>query len=110
MSAAADLTSFVTCIANVDVSILGDDEVTQLVVAAERLVNAAHVLSAVALEEFERRGRWADDGALSAAGWVAARTGTASRTARSRVREGRGLLRLPRAAGPARAGWLSPTT
>src|SRR5215218_3199728 len=92
-----DINQLATALAGVDVSVFGDDELAGLVVDTERLLNAAHALSAVALEEFERRGTWAGDGASSAAGWAAGRTGTATRTLRARVRARRG-----RPAAPAR--------
>lgn len=64
--------------------------------------------SAVALEAFDRRGTWANDGALSAAAWVTNRTGTSTRVVRARLRTGRGLRCLSEATVPARAGRLSP--
>src|SRR5215218_6364450 len=103
-----DINQLATALAGVDVSVFGDDELAGLVVDTERLLNAAHALSAVALEEFERRGTWAGDGASSAAGWAAGRTGTATRTLRARVRAGAGLRLLPAAAPAARGGRLSP--
>jgi len=103
-----DIAQLATALAGVDVSVFGDDELAGLVVDTERLLNAAHALSAVALEEFERRGTWAGDGASSAAGWAAGRTGTATRTLRARVRAGAGLRLLPAAAPAARWGGLSP--
>src|SRR5215218_10432656 len=103
-----DINQLATALAGIDVSVFGDDELAGLVVDAERLLNAAHALSAVALEEFERRGTWAGGGASSAAGWAAGRTGTATRTLRARVRAGAGLRLLPAAAPAARWGGLSP--
>src|SRR5215213_4569344 len=102
-----DISRLPVLLAGVDVSVFGDDELAGLVVDVERLLNAVHALSAVALEEFERRGTWAGDGAVSAAGWSAGRTATATRTLRSRVRAGAGLRLLPSAAPAARSGRLS---
>ena len=95
-------------IAEIDVAVLGDDELARVIVDTERLVNAVHALSAVALEEFERRGAWAEEGASSGAGWAAGRTGTAKAVLRGRVRAGAGLRLLPAAVPAARSGRLSP--
>ena len=103
-----NLESVATLIAATNVAILGGDELARLVVDAERLLNAANALSAVALEEFERRGTWTADGSLSAASWAAARTGTPPKILRARIRAGAGLRLLPSAAPAARAGRLSP--
>ena len=108
MAEAVDIGDLVSLVADIDVTACSDDEVALLVVEAERLLNAVHALSAVALEEFQRRGTWARDGALSAAGWVAGRTGSARSVLRARVRAGAGLRLLPAAASAARAGRLSP--
>lgn len=105
---APDIWSLLASIAALDVHTLTDDELAGLVLDAERLLNAAHALSAVALDQFDRRGGWADDGALSASSWVANRTGTSTRLVQARLRTGRGLRALPAAATSARAGRLSP--
>src|SRR5687768_13957126 len=72
------------------------------------VVNAAHALAAAVLEEFDRRGTWAADGALSGAGWAASRTTTARAVLAARARAGAVLRLLPSCEGPARAGRLSP--
>ena len=108
MAVAEEVQAVTSSLADIDESALLDDELSQLVVAAERLLNAAHALSARALQEFERRGTWADEGALSAAGWTASRTSTPRRSLQARVRAGAGLRLLTSAASPARAGRLSP--
>src|SRR5215213_5136625 len=103
-----DIGRLASLIAEIDVSSLDDHELARLVVGAERLLNAVHALSAVTLEEFERRGAWAGDGTSSAAGWASGRTGTATRTLRARVRAGAGVRLLPTAVPAARSGGLSP--
>jgi hypothetical protein len=107
MAEALDVGNLVSSVADVDVISYSDDDLSSLVVKAELLLNAAHALSAVALAELQRRGLWADEGALSAPGWVAVRTGTPARVLRARLRAGRGLRVLPTAAAAARAGLLS---
>src|SRR5262245_6851610 len=52
-------------------------------------------------------GRWALDGALSAAVWSAERTGSSRAQLRNRVRQGAAMKRLPAVAGEARSGHLS---
>ena len=85
-------------------------ELAALVLDGERLLNSVHALSAVALEEFQRRGTWAADGALSAAGWAAARTGTPTRALRARLRAGAGLRLLPSAGRRLGPGGSAPRT
>ena len=59
------------------------------------------------LERFEQDGRWAVDGALSAAAWTATRTGSARAGLRGRRRQGAALALLPKVAAPARNGRFS---
>jgi hypothetical protein len=108
MAVAEELRSIVAVLADIDAASMSGDELACSVVAAEALLNAAHSLSAVVLDEFDRRGAWADEGALSAAGWVAGRTGTSPRVVRARERAGAGLRLLPGVGSAARAGRLSP--
>ena len=108
MAVGVDIGAIVASIGAIDVTAIDDDRLADLVIEAEKLLNAAHGLSAAALEEFQRRGSWAADGALSATGWVAARTGASTRVLRARVRVGAGLRLLKEAAAPARAGLLNP--
>ena len=57
-----------TCsLAAVDVTALCDDLLAATVVDSELLLNAVHAFSAAVLEEFDRRGAWKADGALSGA-------------------------------------------
>ena len=104
-----DVRSIASSLAHVDVSALGDDELSTLVIDAELVLNAAHALSAVCVggvRSARRMGRTMVS--LSAASWAANRTGTPARALRARVRAGAGL-RLLRSAEPvARAGRLSP--
>jgi hypothetical protein len=73
----------------------------------ERLFNAVYALSAKMLDDFERDGGWTADGALSAAHWLAERTGTPAAALRSRGQQGAALRRLPSVAELARAGRLA---
>jgi HNH endonuclease len=88
-----DIGSVASSIASVDVAALHDDEHARLVLEAEQLLNAVHCMSAVALEEFERRGTWADDGACRPLGGPRAAPGTSARGLRARARVGAGIRR-----------------
>jgi hypothetical protein len=99
-----DISSLVSFVADIDVAALPNGQLAQLVIQAEALLNAAHALSAVALEEYQRQGTWANEGALSGAGWAADRTGSPRRTLRARVRCGMGLRLLPGASAAAGRG------
>ncbi|MPY91659.1 MAG: DUF222 domain-containing protein [Acidimicrobiia bacterium] len=103
-----DIRAATVALSETDVAGLCDDELAGFVVEVEALLNAVHALSSVALEVLERRGTWAAEGARSAAGWAAGRTGTPAPSLRARVRAGKALRMLPTAAEPARAGALSP--
>jgi hypothetical protein len=108
MAEPIDIDALVSVVASVDVESMGYDELASLVIGEERLLNAVHALSAVTLAKFERQGGWAADGAMSPAGWAAARTGTPTRCLRARARAGAGLRLLPRAEPAARTGRLCP--
>ncbi len=90
----------------VDVTALDDDELAAAVLRQERLVAAVAALGAVLHDEFGRRGRWALDGARSAATWVAARTGTRPAAVAASARTGAALRALPDVATLARSGRL----
>jgi hypothetical protein len=94
-------------ISSVDVNRLDHDELATALLQTEMLINAAHALSAELMERFARVGRWADDGALSAAAWMAERTGTARANLWSRLRQGEAMAELPAIASEARAGRMS---
>jgi hypothetical protein len=93
-------------LASWDPSQAAGEELGAAALDGERLLNAVHAWSATLLEAFERDGDWAADGALSAAGWVAERTGTSAGTVRARVRQGTALRLLPALAELARSGRL----
>jgi hypothetical protein len=91
----------------VDAGSLSSDELARACVASTRLVNAALAGSAALLAEFQQRGAWADDGAVSAATWVANRTGERRSELAGRVRVGAALRQVPAAGAAARAGEIS---
>jgi hypothetical protein len=103
----ARLEEITTWLASCDVAAFGGHDLALFVVAVERLLNGVHALSAQALEGYELDGSWAADGALSAARWIAARTGTAPAALNRRVRTGEALRLLPDLSARARAGHLS---
>jgi hypothetical protein len=85
---------------------LAGEELAAAVLDGERLLNAVHAMTATLLDVFDRDGAWAADGALSAARWVADRTGTSPGAVRYRVRQGAALRLLPKVADRARTGRL----
>jgi hypothetical protein len=103
----AEISAASRVISSVDVNRLDHDQLAAALLQTEMLINAAHALAAGLLERFARVGRWADDGALSAAAWTAERTGTARCNLRSRLRQGAAMGQLPVIAAEARAGRLS---
>jgi hypothetical protein len=66
----------VPSLAAVDPRELSDDELASECLQATVLVHAVKAYAAALLVEFQQRGAWADDGAISAAAWVSNRTGT----------------------------------
>ena len=76
MADRANLEEIIGSLAALDVSSFTGDDLKRLVREAQRLANVVHALAAAAMDEFDRRGTWADEGSLSAAGWAAAWTGT----------------------------------
>lgn len=101
------LAAAVQAVAAIDLDSVDPDDLAELTLSVERLRNAVDALSAEALAVFDRRGRWADEGALSAERWVAARTGTPLRSLRAQRRAGAALRALPAARSAARDGRLS---
>jgi hypothetical protein len=98
----------VRLLASWETSKLAGTELATAVLDVERSLNVLHALSAVVLDEFDRDGAWAADGALSATQWTAERTGTSPAVLRSRLRQGQAMRLLPELAALARAGRLSP--
>jgi hypothetical protein len=90
-----------------DISGLAGDQLAAAVLGTVRLVNAAFAFEAALLTRFHHDGRWSADGALSAAQWVAQRSGTSPAVLRGLLAQGEVLRRLPAVAGRARAGRLS---
>jgi hypothetical protein len=101
------LASALDVISSIDTASVGGSELAAAVLQCEQVVNAVNALSATLLERFQQDGGWAADGALSAAAWVAQRTGTARANLRGRRRQGAALLNLPAVAAAARDGRLS---
>jgi hypothetical protein len=81
-------------ICSLDVRTVDSQELPSLVLKVEQLCNAVNALSAAVLDEFQRDGGWAFDGALSAATWTSERTGSSRAQLRSRVRQGAALQQL----------------
>jgi HNH endonuclease len=106
-SVVADIGSMLRTIASIDVDRLNDCDLPGAVLEAEQFLNAANALSAALLERLEHSGVWRADGALSAAAWVATRTGSAKVGVRNRLRQGAALRGLPTVAVEARSGRLS---
>src|SRR5262245_51863781 len=100
MAERLDLGDMTRSLGALDVSSLSGDELASAVLEAQALLNAAHSLAAALLDAFERSGVWAEDGALSAASWAAARTGTPRRALRAQLRAGRVQRVLPSVAEP----------
>jgi hypothetical protein len=80
------------------------DELAEGCLAWAGLVNVVLVQSSRMLAEFELRQTWVDDGATSAAAWVASRTGDHRAELASRVRVGQSLTGLPAVSTAARNG------
>ena len=108
MAGGLDLREMTSSLAEHEVASLCDDDLTSTVLEAVEHLNAASAHLATVMEEFERRGRWAEDGARSAAAWAAARTGSRTSELKASTRAGKALKVLPSAAEPARSGRLSP--
>src|SRR6478609_7598871 len=106
--AGGGIVSALDSISTFDATDLSGGELAATVLQTEQLLNAVHALSAMLLERFEHNGGWAADGALSAAAWTAARTGSARAGLRSRRRQGAALTLLPSLTQHARNGRLSP--
>ncbi len=102
-----DIEAWITALAAVDEDDILRLGVRQLALDAARLVNAASAFAALTNDALDRSHEWAAGGATSAAQWLAARTGSAPRVHRGRIRDGRALRLLPSLAVPARAGTLS---
>jgi hypothetical protein len=64
------------------------DDLGDACIAITRLVNVALIRASSLLADFQQRGDWAEDGALSAATWVANRTGERRSELASRARVG----------------------
>jgi hypothetical protein len=83
-------------------------ELGEAALACEWLRAVVEALDAAVLAELHERGPWAEDGALSGAAGVAARTGGWGRDVHRRQRTGLGLHLLPTARLAARCGRLAP--
>ncbi len=102
-----DIEAWIMTLAAVDEDEIRRLGVRQLALDAARLVNAASAFAALTSDALDRSDEWAAGGATSAAQWLAARTGSAPRVHRGRIRDGKALRLLPSLAPPARAGTLS---
>jgi hypothetical protein len=104
----AEIRAVETWLARLDPGRHPPHELRELALALEGLRNRVEAVDVAVLAELEQRGACADDGALSAATWVAAQTGSPVGDLRRRQRTGRGLRLLPGAVAAARSGRLSP--
>src|SRR5690606_38977570 len=71
----SDITSFAAALQSIDARELGDEELADRCMAVTALLDIVQVHAAELTAEFEQRGTWDDDGATSAAAWIASRTG-----------------------------------
>jgi hypothetical protein len=94
-------------ISSIDAQVLTPEELAEACLASTRLVNVVIAQASVLLAEFQQRGDWADDGALSAATWVANRSGERRSDLAARARVGAALRQVPAVAAAARSGEIS---
>jgi hypothetical protein len=92
----------------VDVGTIADDGLRKLAVTLERLRNRLEAVDVAVLAELDERGACLDEGALSAAGWLSAHTGSPVHDVRRRQRTGAAVRLLPGAGVAVRSGVLSP--
>lgn len=95
---------------DIDIGSMGDGALVDLTARLEVLLNTAHAISALTLDEQARRAAAASTPATprSTVGEAARLTGSSRRALRERTRAGAALRALPGAEPLARAGRLSP--
>jgi hypothetical protein len=99
-----DVETMVAALERIDPASLNDDELAAGCLNATALMDATLAYVAAMVAEFQQRGSWAEDGALSAATWIANRTGTRRNELAQMARVGGALRQLPDAEAAARAG------
>jgi hypothetical protein len=99
-----ELERSIGALSDLDAGALSSADLAEACVVSTRLVNVALAHAAVLLAEFQQRGTWAEDGALSAAAWVANRTGDRRRDLAERGRLGAELRQVPAVAAAAVRG------
>jgi hypothetical protein len=102
-----EIERYIAAISTLDGQPLPADELGDACVAITRLVNVALVRASSLLAEFQQRGNWIDDGALSAATWVANRTGQRRNELAGWTRVGTALHQVPTVEAAAAGGEIT---
>ncbi|MGH9085208.1 MAG: DUF222 domain-containing protein [Acidimicrobiales bacterium] len=96
-------------LADRDLDGLADGELTETVLGLQRLRGALGVAEARVLARWDARKVWRDDGARTAAAWLAAKQHLPVQTARQRLRHARAMRTLPEVERAWRVGEIDRT-
>jgi hypothetical protein len=94
----------IRALSELDIRSVTSDELARAAMASTRLTNVVLALSSAVMAEFQVRGDWAEDGAVSAARWVANRTGEHRGELARRARIGTLLRQVPAVAAATSSG------